>query len=134
MPNENSAVESFECTTVGYAGTYVYKGGKKFSDRYYHNPWVWMNDAAPSAPHLTMYANDMPKGELTGFHLSYWYNGQSHKIVHVYFTIANGVVKFSSIDANRCGGDKEEARTAANNQRAVLTKLAADLVMGALPA
>jgi hypothetical protein len=135
MPNENSAVESFECTTVGYQGRYVYKGGRKFADRYSHNPWVWSNEDNASAPHLTMYENDMPQGEVTSFHLSYPYDGQAHKIVHVYFAIKNGVVQFSSVDANRCGDvDKVKARQAAINQKMVLTQLATALVNGALPA
>jgi len=133
MPNENNAVDSFECATVGYQGRYVYSGGRKFADRYYHNPWVWINEDNASAPHLTMWANDMAHGELRSFHLSYPYNGQGHKIVHVHFTIRNGVVRLSSIDANRCGGDKDQARQAANNQKTILTQLASDLVAGALP-
>jgi hypothetical protein len=134
MPNENSAVESFECTTVAYRGRYVYSGGKKFQDRYSHNPWVWTNEDNPSAPHLTMWESDMPQGEVTSFHLTYPYDGQAHKVVHVYFAIKNGVVRFSSVDANRCGGDKDQARQAAFNQKMVLTQLATSLVNGALPA
>lgn len=133
MANENNAIESFECTTVGYEGTYVYIGGKAFADRYNHNPWVWGNEDAPGAPHLTLYENDFRKGEVQNFHLTYWYAGQSHKVVHIHFAVKGGVAQWSGVDANRCGADNQAARDAAFAQKASLTQLARDLLAGAFP-
>lgn len=124
----------FNVTTPGFAGGYKYSG--KFADNGRHNPWVWMPTTDATAPHLTLWVNDFNKaGRVTRCHLTYIYNQLPGREVHVYFNVhpVSGVVTFSNIDANRCGGDAPAATKAANAMMVGLRLLAAELLAGAFP-
>lgn len=135
MPaNANNVTEKFAVTAAPWNGAYKYS--QKWSQRWTHNPWVWIHESNANAPHLTTWENDFDQGgQLVSFHITYPYRGAHHKPVHVYFTIANGVVRWKSVDGNRCGGDKDaavrDAKTAA--AKAEHVALAEQLVAGAFP-
>ncbi|KPF67844.1 hypothetical protein IP88_12150 [alpha proteobacterium AAP81b] len=83
-------------------------------------------------PHFTSWTNDYTNaGVIKSFHLSWNYNKQKHKPIHIHYTVSGtGKVKWKSTDCNRTGGDADNAKAQVNNNAADLDALAQALIDG----
>jgi len=77
--------------------------------------------------HVTLHDNSFngPGGALSRFHVTYYYNGQGHRPIHVYFAVEDGLVRVpedqnraAAVDADGCGaGDRNAAIANATGAR-----------------
>ena len=111
-----------------YTGTYAYGNGLKWAKRNEHDPWTWWHQTqGEKYPHVTVWANDFKGGELVFFHVTYNYQGLSHKPVHVYYYRKNqaAVRRYNNNpDFARAGSDPAVATDYNDNWAANIDALA----------
>lgn len=95
-----------------WGDSYEYDPRKKYEHRGSEKVWTWWpkNDTF-SGMHFTIWENDSDaKDLLRRFHITFNYDYQSHKPVHIYYNIRGAKPNFSNVDANRAGSDSAAAK------------------------
>lgn len=132
MRSANDIPESLELTTPpNWSGTYKFEGGSRC--------WMWWAEGANRDvyPHFSIWENDTPNGTLARFHITYFYQSQRHKPIHVYYNVnENGTAAFSNTDAARLGGDATAGKAWVDENWQIFDLLANEFVkvaVGDLP-
>lgn len=136
MKKANQIAKELDLTAAPtWGATYEYDPAKRYENRDGEQVWTWWPKGDSfSGTHFTIWNNDVndKNGLLKRFHITFNYNNQSYKPVHVYYNLRGARPVYSNVDANRAGADAGNAEDYVNRYANSFDELAWKFVKAAV--
>lgn len=118
-----------------WGDTYQYDPQKNYDQRGSESVWTWWpKGESSSGIHFTIWESDSDERTalLKSFHITFNYNNESHKPVHVYYRIRGAKPSFWKVDTNRAGNDAQAAERYTEDHAGQFDELAWKFVKAAV--